>query len=552
MTSQTPDGERIKVSLSASDITIEAGQVAQLVITMHNLQADPDRLTIEVEGIDVEWYMIPVPAVNVGPGAHTSERLLFKIARHSANLAGAYPFLVRVQAMETGEVGVAQATLTLKQFVALQVEINPKRALATFFNPLNDFDVTVSNQGNEHVNLQLFATDPDDKCAFEFDDDRLTLRAGQTEVVPLAVRPKVATILGGSRLHQFSTTARSTDDSYVVATVQGQIEERALITPLAAILSGVIVLGIFAFLHFRPSPPKPIRINSFTASAKKVVFGSDVTLSWDVSGTSPQVIIKRHVGEDGQEVNDPGEQSKPIGVVTVKPERPTTYFTLVVRGASGQQEITKEVVVQVDAPPAPPQPRITKFEADYLRVHPGDPVNFSFAAENCKDIILDPEAAHISPNDMNHKVSPVETTVYTLRGIPLVEQYKQVSKTITVTVVPRDQCLADISAFSLKEKVAYIGTPIHLSYSVKYARSIHISTDNNSFDRDVDPHGGKGSVEVSIEAPTTFILKATDSAGLVAVKQVTVVPVARPAAAPANLPEPGATVPGNTPQGGAQ
>ena len=540
MTSQTPDGEKIKVSLSATDITLEAGQVAQVVITMHNHQADTDRLTIEVEGIDVEWYAIPVAAVNVAAGGHVSERLLFKVARQSANLAGSYPFLVRVQAMETGEVGVAQATLTLKPFHVINVEIDPKKAISTFFNALNDFEVTVSNQGNDELELKLFATDPDDGCAFEYDVDHLTLRPGQTEVVPLAVRPKVSTIVGGTRLYQFTASVRSIQETYVSAQIQGQVERRALFTPLAAIVSALLVIGFFAFLHFKPSPPKPVRINSFTASAKKVVFGSDVTLSWDVSGTSPQIIIKRHVGEDGQDVNDPGEQPKQIGVVTVKPERPITYFTLVVRAPGGQQEITRDVAVQVDAPPTPPQPKISRFEADYLRVHPGDPVNFSFAAENCKDLILDPEAAHISPNDMNHKVSPGETTVYTLRGIPLVDQYKQVSKTLTVTVVPRDQCLADISSFALKEKTAYIGSQIHLAYAVKYAKSIHISTDNNSFDREIDPHGGKGSVEVSIEAPTTYILKATDSAGLVAIKQITVVPVAKPAAPPAVVPESGA------------
>ncbi len=203
MASSSTEIQKIGVSLSTADITLEPGHVAQLVVTMTNLQQDPDRLSIEVEGIDVEWYMIPVPAVNVGEGMHASERIHFKIARNSANLAGAYPFIVRVQAMETGEVGVAQATLTIKPFGSLQVEISPKRALATFFHPLNDFDVSVANMGNEDVNIQLFATDPDDGCAYEFDNDHITLRPGQTEAIPLAVRPKVSAILGSSRLFQF-------------------------------------------------------------------------------------------------------------------------------------------------------------------------------------------------------------------------------------------------------------------------------------------------------------------------------------------------------------
>src|SRR5258708_6242172 len=104
MASSNTDIQKIVVALSTTDITLEPGHMAQLVVSMTNQQQSPDRLSIEVEGIDVEWYMIPVPAVNVAAGAHVSERIHFKVSRNSANLAGAYPFLVRIQAMETGEV----------------------------------------------------------------------------------------------------------------------------------------------------------------------------------------------------------------------------------------------------------------------------------------------------------------------------------------------------------------------------------------------------------------------------------------------------------------
>ena len=124
MASTTSDIQKIVVSLSTADIVIEPGSTAQLIVSMTIRQDQPDRLSIEVEGIDVEWYAIPVPAVNVAPGATVTERILFKVARNSANRAGAYPFLVRVQAQETGEVGVAQAALIVKPFSFLEVELD--------------------------------------------------------------------------------------------------------------------------------------------------------------------------------------------------------------------------------------------------------------------------------------------------------------------------------------------------------------------------------------------------------------------------------------------
>jgi hypothetical protein len=93
--------------------------------------------------------------------------------------------------------------------------------------------------------------------------------------------------------------------------------------------------------------------------------------------------------------------------------------------------------------------------------------------------------------------------------------------------VPNDQCLAEITTFTQKEKTAYIGSPVHLVYAVKFAKSLHISTDNNTLDRELDPLK-KGWIEVRSDAVTVYTLKATDSAGLVTVKQLTVAPVQRP------------------------
>src|SRR5580658_9031866 len=107
MATAMSDVQKILVSLSAPEVVVEPGGTAQVVVTMTNQQDTPDRLSLEVEGVDVEWYAIPVAMVNLAPGAQASERILFKLARASENRAGTYPFLVRVQAMETGATGIA-------------------------------------------------------------------------------------------------------------------------------------------------------------------------------------------------------------------------------------------------------------------------------------------------------------------------------------------------------------------------------------------------------------------------------------------------------------
>ena len=107
----------IEVDLSAAELAIEPGGRAQLTVTLHNRQPHDDHLFLEIEGIDVEWYALPVPAFNVPAGGTQTAQILFKIARSSESRADTYPFLVRARGMESGESGVHQGTL-VKTFKA--------------------------------------------------------------------------------------------------------------------------------------------------------------------------------------------------------------------------------------------------------------------------------------------------------------------------------------------------------------------------------------------------------------------------------------------------
>jgi len=535
------DVHKIVVALSTSDVVIEPGNVAQVVVTLTNQQETADRLAIEVEGVDVEWYAIPVPAVNVAAGAQVSERVLFKVARNSANKAGSYPFLVRVQAMETGEVGLAQATLTLKPYNSLQVEMDHKRAVATFFHPLNDFDVSITNLGNAEETVNLYASDSDDGCAFEFDTDRITLKPGQTETVPLAVRPKVSSVLGGARLYSFTVSARSVDDSYVSANVAGQIETHALISPLLGLFALLLALGAGAYFYFKPAPQVPPKINHFTASQSKIIDGQTIQISWDVSGANPQILIAHHIkNKDGQASDDvmDGQQSSAVGNITVTPQTPTTIYTLVVRGAG--KELTHNLTIEVTPKPPPHKPVIKSLTAEPSKIHLGDSVTIIWDTLYADKLILDPDALTLSKFEQNHKVTPQDTTTYTLRAIGE-DGVSVVSKSVTVKAYPKDQTLAEIPLFSVKEKTVYIGDTVHLQWKTLFAHTVHLSADNGIVDVDVNHNGGK---EVKIDAPTTFTLKAIDSAGLAFTKQITITPQEKPAPpiTPDSVPPPGGTI----------
>ena len=529
------DIQKISVTLSESDLTIEPGQTAQIVVTLINRQDAPDRLSIEVEGLDVEWYAIPVPAVNLAPGAQSSERVLFKLGRSSASRAGHYPFLVRVQAMETGEVGVAQATLAVKPFSDLQLELNPKRGLATFFRPLNEFQVTLANLGNAEETLDLYANDPDDECAYEFDTERLTLKPGQNEKINLAMRPKTTSFLGGMKLYGFTVSARATADAYVSASSHGQLEKRALVSPLSGIFLILLALGSGLTYIFWPHPPPPARLMKFNSNQPKlgvnvparVNAGAEVQLSWEAENAK-KILLYQKVGKQ-DEVLIP-DQPSPLpqtGTITVKPEAPGTTYRISVTGEGGGAEKKDYVTINVTAPPPAPQPKITSFRAAPVIVHQGEAVILQWEARGADKLILDPGNTNLSSYTNSQEMHPDSDTVYTLRALGRDEKAGIAQKSVSVKVVSKDVCIAQIVNFHALTKKAYLNEPVQLTWKVLYGNGT-LTSDKGPVPQGATSSGGIVATSAPLTGPTTFTLTAADSAGKIITKDLIITPVERP------------------------
>ena len=500
------------VDLSPAEIEIEPGGTAQLTITITNRQDHDDRVFIELEGVDVEWYALPVPAVNVAAGESQTARALFKIARSSGSPAGTYPFVVRAKAMESGESGVGQANLIIEPFSALQVELAPKRAAATFLNRTAPFTVNVSNLGNREETLELYASDPEDGCAYEFEEDRLTLKPGHSQAVALEVEPVNTSVLGSGRLFGFSVTARSVTDSYVSANAHGQLERRPLLaTPVAIFLLLLLLTGT-TYALFRP---RPVEVRSFTITPLEVKKGQEVTLAWDASNLSEGLI---------QPGNTPIE--KPIGSLKIKPDV-TTEYTLIARG--GGKQITRKQTVVVLPAPLFPKPKIDEFTASRKRIHQGDSVTLSWRVSKADQVLLNPlgkdQDARLYRSQV---VNPDTTTTYVLtaKGKGGVAE-----QNLKIEVVPQNVSIAEVKYFRARPKEVYPGDETKLAWEVANASGIEI--DNGI-------GGGlrtEGSRIVKPDQTTTYTLRVLDDRGNLRTAQVTVTVNPRPIEPPP-LPEP--------------
>jgi hypothetical protein len=165
-------------------------------------------------------------------------------------------------------------------------------------------------------------------------------------------------------------------------------------------------------------------------------------------------------------------------------------------------------------------------------------VTFSWEAnDGVKSFILDPGNNALSSYQRSDQVTPAVTTTYHLRAIPLTDQYPAAEKQVTVTVEPKEVCIAQIDRFAAPKGNVYVGDRVRLSWSVRYATNARIDSDHP--DRislgAITPR--PGSQEVTITDPTTFTLTVADNLGNRTSKTVTVTPKPRPAL-PEALPNP--------------
>ena len=487
----------IQVELSTAEITIEPGSTVQLAITITNHQTHDDHIFIEIEGVDVEWYALPVSSMNLGVGTSQVIRALFKIQRTNSSLAGTYPFLVRARSMETGEAGIQQATLIVLPFSSLQVELSTRRVISTFFKHSHSIDVIVTNLGNHEESIDLYATDPDNSGAYEFEKDRLSLKPGHSETVALQAEPVDRQVIGATRLYGFTVTARSTEHSFVSSNATGQIERHAMVSVLALTAIIAIILATIGYFVFRS---KPIVIHAFSVTPRQITAGDTVTVTWDVANATDGVTLMPeniHKGSTGSEK-----------VIL----NASTDIVLTARSGSNKLSESIPVVVTPAAPPA--TPTVSAFTSSQKRIHEGETVTLSWKAQGVKTIVLNPLGVQKEwPLYTSQEVKPERTTTYELAAQG---PGGTISKSLTVEVVPTTASVAEITLFKAVKDKIITGQATTINYSTDNAASV-----------DIDPAVGsnlkpKGKVDVSPAVTTTYTLRALDNKGNITSKSITI------------------------------
>lgn len=494
------------LELPNDEIVAEAGSTVPLTFTLGHIGEESDQYEVQIEGVDLEWVAIPVPVVNLSPGQSLSEKLFFKPPRQSESVAGNYPFVLRVRSLTSGESKAIQGVLTVQPFHHLTMEILPKKGTISPSRKDNTFEATIMNLGNTEQVVQVFGNDLDDALTFTFAGEQVTIGPGQTRIVEVTVAPKRKRNFASSRLHGFTLGARSATTPSLVCSAQAHLEERAIMSPgaLAALIFAVVLFaGWFALL------PKPPKLEKLDVSARQVVAGETVTLSW------------RAVNAQGVDIRFEGEplvQSQElIGQFTFAATRSGTITARAVR--DGKESTPLTAMLTVTPKPTAPEPRIISFDVNPREVNKGDRITISYKVNDAvKQLLIQPSGETLDLG-LESKWVPAnfegEVSFYLVARN---EDGKEVeSRKITVKVV--DPTLPKIRVFS--SSVAEIdapGGPVTLTWGTLNAVRLELAIGDSKETIDTT----SGSKEVYIDKTTDFTLTIYDSQDRSVTQKITV------------------------------
>jgi len=496
------------VGLPSDFVQVEAGATTPFNIEIANRTDQQDQFELSVEGLDPEWIAVPVPMFTVAARDSAIEKVFLKPPRLSESLAGTYPFVIRLRSLESGEAKTAQAVLEIKPYHHISIEVTPKRGTVSAFSKLCTFSVTVMNLGNSEHTLQLFASDPEDECAFEFEPDRITLGPGQQRDVALVSSATRRPLLANPRLNSFSATARSANAPSVVGSAQAQLEQRALISPGTLVFLLLLILLISTWLYFMPKPPA---VSQLTITKSRLMVGETATVHWNADNATSVEITANGRPVDGV--------SGVTGSTTFTPTLPGDY-TIDAVARKGDSRSEKRILhVTVEEAPIMPAAKIVEFKITPKSVSVGEVVNVRYKLNDFTvRATLSPPGVDldIKANDKELEMQRAGKIDYTL--IAYNRDGKDVRQTISV-IVTEGPRIVDFKAD--RSRVEMPGETVRISWQLNKAIRATLDDGSGSTPMNLEPPSS-GTTEVVITKTTTFTLVGYDANGKTSTKKFVV------------------------------
>jgi hypothetical protein len=233
------------------------GPPARADLTLRNLSDKVEQYSVEVIGLEPDWYAASVTSVGLFPQGSDQVQLNFKVPRGAGFRPALYPYRVVVSAHGSGEETVVDGTLDLRGTAAFRLELQPLQLTS---RSRGKYRIRLKNTGTGNLRLALEAQDPSGTLQLGLPGGgptyQVTVAPGKQTSVPLVAGVRDRRWVGPERRGTFTVTARPLDARGEPETAYGQFTHRpwmeswgSLLTPFRFLARRLGRVGLRPLLY---------------------------------------------------------------------------------------------------------------------------------------------------------------------------------------------------------------------------------------------------------------------------------------------------------------
>lgn len=235
--------EQIVLTLLQTSVRIDAGSRMTLSLEVLNDSNLVDHFTIQVIGLDEDWYSPPPQTLYLMPKSRDTAQITFHPPRRPSSKAGAHPFEVRATARAQGLQSAAmQAVLQINPYHNYVSKIEPQRVKRR----RGTVDLVVTNNGNAIATYDIGARDREELLNFKLAKKQFVLQPGEETHVPIELSAKNTIIIGSPTSIPFEVAIRPQDEGVSPQQHSGDLVNPPILPRWILGLFGISLAGILA------------------------------------------------------------------------------------------------------------------------------------------------------------------------------------------------------------------------------------------------------------------------------------------------------------------
>ncbi len=192
--------DNLIVTLSSNKIEIIPGKRTEIRASIKNASNFDESYSIALDGIDPRWYTLSPASASLSAGETSELTLAIQPPLISSGEAKRYTASLKVTSTRDSSVEtVVPIEIPVGSLLDFDLQLAPTKQKGR----KGSFFVTISNKGDRPATYAIEAKDPYNACRFQFNQQTVDVKPGDTARVSVSVQPKDRPFRGSVEVYRF-------------------------------------------------------------------------------------------------------------------------------------------------------------------------------------------------------------------------------------------------------------------------------------------------------------------------------------------------------------